>query len=85
MADVINGIQFVKDLNKQINYNGQQIPLAYYNLVVSIRDVKIFCSGMKITRSWKLTDVKNYFGIKGNKERVLKTLESYRDIIFNKQ
>jgi len=68
-------VQFEKDLSTPLNYNGVDISRAYYNLVVSIRDVKLFCVGLKPHRHWKLKHVKDYFGVKGSKENVLKQLE----------
>ena len=59
--------------------NGNPMHRGYYNLVVSIRDVKLFVAGMKAHGSWRLKDVKDYFGVKGNKENVLKQLIRLRD------
>jgi hypothetical protein len=59
--------------------NGNPMHRGYYNLVVSIRDVKLFVAGMKAHRSWRLKDVKDYFGVKGNKENVLKQLIRLRE------
>ena len=68
--------QFELDLQKSISINGKQSSRAYYNLVVSIRDVSLFDIGMKPHRHWRLKDVKWYFGLKGNKEKVLQGLEN---------
>ena len=68
-------VPFEKDLSTPFNCNGVEISKAYYNLVISIRDVKLFCAGLKPHRYWRLKDVKTYFGVKGNKENVLKQLE----------
>ena len=57
-----------------LSMNGNPMHRGYYNLVVSIRDVKLFVAGMKAHRSWRLKDVKDYFGVKGNKDNVLKQL-----------
>lgn len=68
--------QFESDLQKSISINGKQSSRAYYNLVISIRDVKLFIAGLKPNRHWRLKDVKWYFGLKGNKEKVLQGLEN---------
>lgn len=43
---------------------------AYWNLVVSIRDVGLFCAGIAPNRHWRLKHVKEYFGVKGNKDKI---------------
>lgn len=57
---------FEKDLERKIDFNGKPMSQAYYNLVVSIRDVKLYRHGMKPHLHWRITDVKKYFGLKGN-------------------
>ena len=49
---------------------------AYWNLVVSIRDLSLFCVGISPNRHWRLKHVKDYFGIKGGKEKILTQLEN---------
>jgi hypothetical protein len=40
-----------------------------WNMMIGLRDIKLWSEiGMKPTRSWKVTDFKNYWGIKGKKE-----------------
>jgi len=73
--------QFEKDLEIPISINGKAASRGYYNLVVSIRDVKLFSIGMKPHRHWRLKDVKWYFGLKGNTEKVLLGLEDYLSIL----
>ena len=73
--------QFEKDLDRPISINGNQSSRGYYNLVVSIRDVKLFSRGMKAHRHWRLKDVKWYFGLKGGTAKVLEGLENYLSII----
>ena len=51
----------------------------YYNLVISIRDLSLFSKGIKPHRFWRLKDVKNYFGLKGNTQTILKRLQDFRD------
>ena len=52
---------------------------AYWNLVVSIRDVGLFTKGIAPNRHWRLKHVKEYFGIKGNKESIYKQLQVMLD------
>lgn len=48
---------------------------AYWNLALSIRDVGLFCKGISPNRHWRLKHVKQYFGVTGTKETILKKLE----------
>ena len=58
-------------------YNSTPMSRGRYNLIVSKRDVGLWQIGMKPNRHWKISDVKWYFGIKGNKAHVLEQLEDY--------
>lgn len=69
--------QTIMNPERDISINGRQSNMGYWNLVCSIRDVKLYVKGIKITRSWKITDVKNYFNVKGNPTKVLESLEKY--------
>lgn len=55
------------DIVQQLNVNGKDMPHAIWNLILSKRDLKLWSIGLKPHRHWKVTDVKNYFGLKGNK------------------
>ena len=69
---------------KIINVNGTNMPVAIWNLLVSKRDLQLWEKGIKPTASWKVTDVKQYFGIAGNKESLVEQItylyESYKDV-----
>ncbi len=62
--------QFKKDLEKEMSINGSASSKGMYNLIVSKRDLGLWKSGMKPHRHWKVSDVKRYFGLKGNKEKI---------------
>jgi len=72
---------FAQDLSKPMNINGAASSRGYYNLIISIRDVRLYKAGIKPHRNWKVTDVKKYFGISGNTDTVLSKLEKIKDII----
>lgn len=78
---IINGqSQFYADLIKETkNFNGTN--RGYYNLILSIRDLKLYESGMKPNRHWKISDVKTYFGIKGSATSMRKYLEEVLEAI----
>jgi len=59
---------FLKELGsgKTIKVNGKDMPFALYNLIISKRDLGLWRIGMKPHKHWKVTDVKKYFGLKGN-------------------
>lgn len=71
--------QFMKDCFTSIAINDGYMTRGWYNLIISIRDLGLYQSGMKPHRYWKITDVKNYFGIKGNKFDVYDQLMQLRD------
>ena len=66
--------KFLKDLE-----DNQQ--MAIYNLITSKGAVKLWTKGIKPSRHWRLTDVKNYFGMKGNSETLLKKLQVLHRIL----
>ena len=59
--------------------------LAYYNLITSKGAVKLWIKGIKPNRHWRITDVKNYFGMNGNAETLLTKLETLHKIIKENQ
>lgn len=73
----------LKDRSRTIFVNGNPMPHAYYNLIVSIRDVKLYAVGMKPHRFWKITDVKKYFGIKGDAVKLKEQLEFIQYVLTN--
>ena len=62
--------QFEQDLKQDMSINGGASSKGMYNLIVSKRDLGLWKVGMKPHRHWKVTDVKRYFGLKGNKEKI---------------
>jgi hypothetical protein len=73
----IKGTQFEADFGNALNINNTESSRAYWNLVVSIRDCKLYSKGIKINRFFKITDVKTYFGVKGNAVAISEKLEQY--------
>ena len=72
--------QFFKDLttfeNSQRNYN-----LGMWNLALSLRDLKLYCKGIKPNHKWRITPVKKYFGMTGHREVLLEKLQRLQEII----
>ena len=66
--------KFFQDLKKN-----QQI--AIYNLITSKGAVKLWTKGIKPSRHWKISDVKNYFGMNGNAETLQKKLDTLYKVI----
>jgi hypothetical protein len=63
--------QFEQDLEQDLSVNGSASSKGMWNLIVSKRDLGLWSKiGMKPHRHWKVTDVKRYFGLKGNKEKI---------------
>jgi hypothetical protein len=78
----IKGTQFEADFGKELNVNGAPTSKAYWNLILSIRDCKLYSKGIKINRFWKINDVKTYFGVKGNAQVIAEKLEQYRGVLI---
>ena len=71
--------EFQKDLKNEIQINSVKSTKAYYNLVVSIRDVKLWKAGLKPHRYFTLKSIKHYFGINGNPDQLLEQLYILRE------
>ena len=75
---IINGqSQFYADLIKETNGTNR----GWYNLVLSIRDLGLYSKGIIPNRHWRISDVKNYFGIKGNATSMKVQLEEILEAI----
>ena len=78
--EIDDDCQFIKDLtsmdNSKRNYN-----MGMWSLICSIRDLKLYCKGIKPNRKWRITHVKKYFGMTGHREVLLEKLQRLRDII----
>lgn len=73
--------QFFSDLtdsSRAINFNGNEVALGYYNLILSIRDVSLYAVGIKPHRNWKISDVKKYFGLKGDATQLKEQLKAIK-------
>ena len=82
IVDVIAGTKFEADLGEMFKFNDGQMSRGVYNLIVSIRDMKLFCKiGMKPNRHWRMKDVKWYFGVKGDKHKILAQLEAFLEAL----
>lgn len=78
----ISGTQFEADFLKALNVNSNPMPRAVWNLIVSTRDLKMWANHrMKPHRGWKVSDVKWYFGIKGNAEKLVEQIEAYKECV----
>jgi hypothetical protein len=75
----VMGSQFMKDCLAGMAINDGYMTRGWYNLIVSIRDLGLYQNGMKPHRYWKISDVKNYFGIKGNKTAIYDQLIQLRE------
>ena len=54
-------------------------PIGNYNLIISIRDLKIWKAGMRPHRHWRITDVKKYFGITGKVDTLINRLTDFKE------
>lgn len=79
MIKMEEGCQFLIDLNSDDKDKGYN--LGWYNLIISIRDLRLYIKGIKPYRRWKITPLKEYFGIKGGKDKMLEQLTQIKTII----
>ena len=82
-ADIQHDTRFIEDLNRSLRINTKDSNLGMYNLIVSKRDVGLFCIGMKPYKHWKLKNVKEYFGLKGKKEKCKAQIDFLADLFLN--
>lgn len=78
--------QFFNDMtdeSKTLKVNNGTMPLGYWNLIISIRDCKLYSKGIKPCRNFKITNVKKYFGIKGDASKLLTQLEDIKNALTN--
>jgi len=71
--------QYEQDLKQYVKVNDGVMTKATYNLLISIRDVKLWKAGMRPHRGWKLKHVKEYFGVLGSADFVLEHLYKLKD------
>ncbi len=71
--------QFLIDLHDK----STDVNKGYYNLIVTIRDLKLYSIGIKPNRYFKITDVKKYFRLKGNAKQMLQKLIEIHEIVKN--
>ncbi len=82
-ADIQHDTRFIEDLNKSLRINTTNSNMGTYNLIVSKRDIGLFCTGMKPHKNWKLKDLKEYFGLKGKKEKCKAQIDFLSDLFLN--
>jgi hypothetical protein len=62
-----------------VNVNGKPMPVAYYNLIVGIQQVKLHNKGIIINKGFNTKQLKEYFGFKGKDNSVF--LEYLEDLL----
>jgi hypothetical protein len=67
---------YERDCHYAIQINDKIASRGWYNLVLSIRDVRLWTKGIAPHRHWRLKHVKQYFGIKGTAPKMLEQLEA---------
>lgn len=60
---------------RPMNINGIDVPSWRWTLILTKRDVSLYSKGIKPHARWKITDVKKYFGLKGNAEQLVILLD----------
>jgi myo-inositol-hexaphosphate 3-phosphohydrolase len=62
--------QFEQDLQQPSGIEGVTFSLGYFNLMLAKRDLALWKEGQKPNKSWKVREVKEYFGIKGGRDKL---------------
>ena len=67
---------------EQIKSEKKVMNIAIWNLIHTKRDLNMYVKfGIKPTRAWKVSHVKNYFGIKGTGQKLLDNfMEIYKAV-----
>ena len=73
--------EFKRTINQGIDVNGVRMPYWKYQLIVHKRDLGLYAKGIKITRHFKISHYKEYYGIKGSGEKLL---EDFMTNVYNK-
>jgi len=63
---------------RTINVNGKETPMGIYNLLILSSQCKLYAKGITPHRGWRFGNVKKYFGVTGNRQKVADTLEAYK-------
>lgn len=73
MAELKEEIEKIQNGESVLDVNGAPMGQAMFKLIISKRNISNYVRirGMKPHRSWKVTDVKKYFGITGSGETLL--------------
>jgi len=80
--DIRTDTKFIEEFNAPINLNGSNSSRSVWNLICSRRDIKLWQVGMKPNNHWRVSDVKKYFGIKGNKDTLVDKIEILCEIFL---
>ena len=81
--EIYGGCKFFSDLNPDNNL-GRNYNLGMWNLILSIRDLKLYSKGIKPHRNWKITPLKTYFGMNGNAKVLQKKLDTLYRVLTEK-
>ncbi len=73
--------KFLKDFAHDININGNQTPLAVYNLMVTKRDLSLYDVGIKPYKGWKIGNISTYFGLKGKTKKTI--IPEFAELVEN--
>jgi len=70
----------------EVSYSGKKIDYFGYQLATSKYQLSLYSKGIKPTRHFKISDLKWYYGLKGNNEKMLEQFEEVKtayESLFN--
>tara|TARA_R100001443_G_scaffold7122_4_gene16353 strand:- start:2630 stop:2926 length:297 start_codon:yes stop_codon:yes gene_type:complete len=85
MEELRQEAEIIANGGEVMTVNGSPMGRAIWNLIVSKRDLSLYCTGprpIKPHRHWKVTDVKKYFGIKGTGQKLYDNFMALHDDIL---
>ena len=80
-VETLANSRFADDFETPLNINGNRSTRGMWNLILLKGEVRLYSKGIKPSRHWKITQVKDYLGMTGNAETILRKLEAIHDYI----
>mgnify|MGYP003154113494 CR=1 FL=1 len=80
-----NKLMSVSGIGDDGKIHSSLIPSALWNLALSVRDLGLWKSGIKPHRFWKVSDVKYFYNLSGNAEKIYNDLVCVQKMIEEKK
>ena len=64
------------------SYGGRDMNRAVVKLTFDVGAMRMFCKGIVPARNFRLKDIKAFYGVKGNKQKVYEALIALKDSVI---